>query len=496
MNSSTQARLTLVEPASGNAIAELPLTSPAEVQAAVTRASKAQPHWASMPCSERAKIIHKWRNSLISNGEALARALSRENGKPIHEAWFHELVPLCGALTWVAEEAPQLLAERSVSLRWMKQYKCNITARARGQCAIIAPYNFPVLIPFADAAAALAAGCSVIVKPSELTPLIALTVAKLAHEAGLDSALLQVLPGGPETACALLDADVDEVTFTGSLDHGREVARHCAERLIPCTLELGGKASLVVFEDADVESAATATVFGALANSGQSCIAVERVIVHRRLRRALVESVVQRVKALRQGNPLHAEVDLGALTAPASMNRLKLQVDDAIAQGARLLCGGHPLATPGQYFAPTVLDECTPTMRVVCEESFGPIIPIVSVESTGEAIDVANSGASELAAYLFGRDETRLRALAPNLRAGHVLLNDVLWSYVCPEIPFGGQHQSGFGVVHGREGLLSHTRPVHLGTTRLKLPDMLGIAFPYSEKARSFLQRTLRLVTR
>jgi acyl-CoA reductase-like NAD-dependent aldehyde dehydrogenase len=432
----------------------------------------------------------------MAHGDEIAATLSRENGKPIHEAWLHELLPLYSAMSWLIDESSEILADRAISLRWLKQYRSTLSSRPRGQCLIISPYNFPLLIPFSDAAAALASGCSVVIKPSEHTPLTALLLAKLASEVGIDPALLQVFPGGPDTARALLEAEIDEVVFTGSLGHGREVARSCAERLIPCTLELGGKASLLAFEDADIELAASAAVFGALANSGQSCIAVERVIVHRRIKAAFLESILNRVRTLRQGNPANLEVDLGALTSSRHIDHLQAQVNSAVADGATLMCGGLRLSGPGNFYAPTILDGCTSRMPVVSEETFGPIIPIVTVDSVGEALALANTGASGLAAYLFGRDESRLHALVPQIRAGHILLNDVLWSYVCPEIPFGGRDQSGFGLVHGPEGLKSHTRPVHVGTKRLRLPEMLGMGFPYSEKTRGFLKHTLRLITR
>jgi succinate-semialdehyde dehydrogenase/glutarate-semialdehyde dehydrogenase len=459
-------------------------------------AGKVQPDWASQSPNARAKALLRWRRELVSESEQLTKTLSRENGKPLHEAWLHELAPLCDFITWLANEAAQLLANRTLALRWLKQQKSVLLSKPRGQCAIISPYNFPMLIPFADAAAALVAGCSVVIKPSEHTPLTAIAIAKLAHASGLEPALLQVLPGGPDVARALIDAPVDEVIFTGNLEHGRDVARRCADKLLPCTLELGGKASLLVLEDASLDDAASAIVFGALANSGQSCIAVERVLAHTRVHRRLVDAVVDRVRMLRQGDPSLAEVDLGALTSPHQLKHVISQVNGAIAQGAKLLCGGRRSPEVGHFFAPTVLDYCTNQMSVVSEESFGPVIPIVPIDSMPEGLAIANSGASGLAAYLFGRDEDMLTAIAGQLHAGHVLLNDVLWSYTCPEIPFGGRNQSGWGVVHGSEGLRSHTREVHLGSSRFKVPESLGLGFPYSKRPRTLLKQALRLFTR
>jgi acyl-CoA reductase-like NAD-dependent aldehyde dehydrogenase len=487
-------RLLISEPASQAAIDEVPVAQKADVQCAVAAAAAIQPSWASKSATERARLLVRWRKILIDEGDSIAQIISRENGKPLHEAWSHELVPLCASITWLADESPKLLSERTVRLRWMKQYRSQIYSKPRGLCAIISPYNFPLLIPFADAAAALAAGCAVIIKPSEHTPLTALAVAKLAHHAGIDPGLLRVLPGGPEVAQTLLEAGIDEVVFTGSREHGREVARRCADQLVPCTLELGGKASLIVLEDVNLDSAASAIVFGALANSGQSCIAVERVIVPRRVQSRLVSAIVDRVSTLRQGDPLRAEVDLGALTSWRQMEHVQSQVDASVSQGARLVWGGHRGNSTGHFYLPTVLDECTPDMCIVRDETFGPAIPIVPVDTVEMALGIANAGAAGLAAYLFGRDEDRLRIIARQMHAGHVLLNDVLWSYVCPEIPFGGQHQSGWGVVHGAAGLRTHTRDVHVGTSRFALPQSFSFGFPYSRRTRQILKKALRLV--
>ena len=488
--------LVVTEPATLSQIAEVPVAGPDDVQRATEIAAKAQPTWASTSADTRAKGLLSWRAELVRESDQLTKTLSRENGKPLHEAWLHELAPLCDAITWLANEAPRLLADRTIALRWMKQYRSLLYSKPRGQCAIISPYNFPMLIPFADAAAALVAGCSVIIKPSEHTPLTAIAVARLAHTSGLDPALLQILPGGPDIARTLIGTAVDEVIFTGNLEHGREVARCCADKLLPCTLELGGKASLLVLDDINVDDAASAIVFGALANSGQSCIAVERVLVHASVHRALVDAVVDRVRILRQGNPLLTEVDLGALTSPNQLEHVQYQVNAAISQGAKLVSGGHQLTEPGHFFSPTVLDACTPQMSIAIDETFGPVIPIIPIESVTMGLAIANTGAPGLAAYLFGHDEDRLRAIAKQLRAGHVLLNDVLWSYICPEIPFGGENLSGWGVVHGVEGLRSHTRAIHLGSSRFKIPESFGLGFPYSKGPRQLLKRVLRLITR
>jgi acyl-CoA reductase-like NAD-dependent aldehyde dehydrogenase len=487
--------LCITNPCTGEVIAEIAAAAPDQIPAAVQRSRRAQTYWAQTSATERRNRLIDWRHALLKAGDEVALQLSRENGKPLHESWLHEVAPLCDTLNWLTEQGPRLLEDTDVSLRWMKHQRSVLWSKPRGVCVVIAPYNFPLLIPFSDAAAALMAGCSVIIKPSERTPLIAQAVARLAEQSGLEPDLLQILPGGPDVAQQLITADVDEVVFTGNTAHGREVAMLCADRLLPCTLELGGGAPAVVLEDANVEQAATAITFGALANSGQSCIGIERVFAAKSLYPKLMDAIADRVHGLRQGNPLQAEVDLGALTSPQQLTLVNQQVAAALADGARLICGGKRACDGGNFYLPTVLGDCDPRMQVVAHETFGPVIPLVAVEDPGTILEIAALGRSALAAYLFGRDGPALTSAARNANANHVLVNDVLWSYLCPELPFGGRGRSGWGVVHGPQGLLSHTHRAHIGRVRLQLPTNLGFTFPYGKTPRTLLKQALRFFT-
>ena len=485
----------MTDPCTGELIAKIAAATADQILAAVHRARKAQTYWAQTPPNERRSRLINWRHALLKAGDQLAMQLSRENGKPLNESWLHEVAPLCDTLSWLADMAPRLLEDTDVPLRWMKHQRSVLWSRPRGVCVVIAPYNFPLLIPFSDAAAALMAGCGVIIKPSERTPLVAQAVASLAEQSGLEPDLLQVLPGGPDVAQQLIASNVNEVVFTGNTEHGREVAMLCADRLLPCTLELGGGAPAVVFDDANVDQAATAITFGALANSGQSCIGVERVIVAKSLYPKLLEAIADRVLGLRQGNPLQAEVDLGALTSPQQLTKVSRQVAAALADGARLICGGKRACDTGNFYLPTLLGDCDPRMDVVVHETFGPVIPLVAVDDPMEMLETATVSRSALAAYLFGRDSHALMMAARNVNANHVLMNDVLWSYLCPELPFGGHGMSGWGIVHGPEGLLSHTHRAHIGRARLQLPTNLGFTFPYGKTPRTLLKQALRFFT-
>lgn len=488
-------QLDVVDPSTGQTFATVDTSTPEQVHAAVQRARVAQRVWARESLDVRKARLLGWRNALLEDGDELASQVSRENGKPLHEAWLHEVVPLCSSLSWLADEGPRWLGDAEMPLRWMKHQRSLLWSKPRGVCAVIAPYNFPLLIPFADAAAALMAGCAVVVKPSEQTPLIARRVVEMAIRSGIEPGLLQVVDGGSEVAQQLIAARVDEVVFTGSSEHGREVAVACATQLIPCTLELGGGAPAVVFDDANLDQTAEAITFGALANSGQSCIAVERVYAPRSLQSRLVDAIADRVRKLRQGSPLGGEVDLGAMTSERQLETVSRQVAQATGLGATLVCGGRRAERAGNFYQPTLLADCLPEMAVISDETFGPVIPIVAVDHPSQLLDLANRGPS-LTTYLFGRDTHALSEAARSCNSNHVLINDVLWSYLCPELPFGGRGMSGWGVVHGSQGLLSHAHQAHIGRARLRLPANLGFGFPYGVISRTLLKHALRLFTR
>lgn len=488
--------LTIFSPASGELLETVATPDPAQISRAIRNCRSAQASWATQPATRRCEQLLKWRDALLHAGEHLALQLSRENGKPLHESWLHEVLPLCDMLAWLAGAAPAALSESEISLRLMKHQQSRVLAKPKGVCAVITPYNFPLLIPGSDAAAALAAGCGVIIKPSEKGTLTALLAVQLAHEAGLDPDLIQVLPGGAAVALQIIHAGVDEVVFTGSTAHGRSVAIACAEQLTPCTLELGGGASAVVFDSADVDRAADRIVFGALANLGQSCISIERVFVQARLQTKLVDALVDRVKRLRQGDPCHEDVDLGAMTSERQLEVVREHLANAVQQGAKAALMGTRLGRAGHFMGPSILANCNLQMDAFRRETFGPVIAIGPFDTPANALQIVQSIGPMLAAYMFGSRLQELAEWARQINAGHCLINDVLWSYVCPELPFGGSGTCGWGQVHGVEGLLSHTRRAHIGQRRFWLPQAMELGFPYRSVSLSLARRAMSVLTR
>jgi succinate-semialdehyde dehydrogenase/glutarate-semialdehyde dehydrogenase len=361
-----------------------------------------------------------------------------------------------------------------------------------GVIGVISPWNFPLAIPMCSVLQALIAGNAVVVKPSELTPLTLLKAQEFVRQAGLPAELFQVVTGGGRTGAALIDAGIQKLVFTGGVSTGRRVGAACAERLIPCVLELGGKAPLIATEDCDVERTARAIVLGGFCNAGQACISVERVLAHEAVYEPLVARVVELTRALRQGDPRAGDVDVGALTFSQRADVAEALIQDALAQGATLATGGQRKPGPGCFFEPTVLTGCTPAMRVMHEEIFGPVVPMMKVRDVEEAITLANASPLGLHAYVFSRDKARARELARRLEAGTVMTNDVLLSFAAPEAPFGGIKDSGNGLVHGDEALREMCHARHLNTGRVPLPLDTPFGFPYTAGKLRLLKGVVR----
>jgi acyl-CoA reductase-like NAD-dependent aldehyde dehydrogenase len=466
-------RIDVTEPATGNLIGSVDTTDADAIATITERAKRAQMDWARLASETRARHLLRWRQLVIEQSAELAARLSRENGKPYHEALLHEVVAFAEALDFIAQNAPILQRERQSTPRWFKHRVHSTLRRPRGVVAILSPFNFPLLIAGADSAAAIAMGCAVVLKPSPVCPLIAEDLVRLAHQAGIPEHVLQVVHGGADVGQALITGDVDEVLFTGSTENGRSVARQCGERLMACTLELGGNCPLVVLEDADVDRTARAIAFGAFTNSGQSCLAVGRVLVHGSLSGPLLERLASIVEGLRQGDPRSRSVDLGALSTQTQVERCRSHVEQAKACGATAIVGSGASLERGNFFSPTLLAQCNIDCTAFCTETFGPVLPIVAFDDVSEVVALLNRSRSGLTAYVFGNDLSRARQVAESLDYGQVVVDQVLMTYVCPEVPLAGLRESGLGVVHGSDGLLAHTTPNVIGMPRVRLPTTL-----------------------
>jgi succinate-semialdehyde dehydrogenase/glutarate-semialdehyde dehydrogenase len=490
------ATITSYAPATGEALGEVPIFGEAEVRSAVARAREAQKSWALLPLEERVERLLRLRDTIVDEAESIVDLVVAECGKPRAEALTHDVMITANLATFYAKNASRILAPKEIELQLLKHRRSYLHYAPRGVVAIISPWNFPFVIPMGDVFPALIAGNAVVLKPSEVTPLVALKAKEIYDAAGLPDDLFSVVTGDGATGAALIDAKPDKVIFTGAVSTGRRVAAACGERLIPCTMELGGKAPLIVCADADVERAARAIVFGGFANSGQACVSVERVYAHASVYDRLVSRTRELVVEIRQGDPSRYDTDVGAIIFSKQIDVAEKLIADAVDKGARLEAGGKRLPGKGQFFQPTLLSGCTQDMDVMREEIFGPVVPIMKVADEDQAVALANDSHLGLMGYVFTKDRDKGRRLAERVRAGTVMVNDVLLAYAAPEAPFGGIKDSGFGRVHGEEGLREMCEIRHVNYDRIPVGSRDPLWFPYGETTYKATLKGLRLLFR
>jgi len=494
---STAAASTLIRsyaPATGDLLGEVPVHTTDEVQAIVARARRAQAAWGVLPVEERAERLLRLRDAIVDRADEIVEILSRECGKPRQEALVHEVMVIADLATYYCRNAARILAPQEIPLHLLKHRKSVIQFVPRGVVGIISPWNFPFSIPMGDVFAALVTGSAAVVKPSEVTPLTMKKAKEIYDSTGLPEDLFGVVYGYGPTGTALIEAGIQKLVFTGGVETGKRVAAACGARLVPCVMELGGKAPLIACADADVERTARAIVYGGFANAGQVCVSVERVYAHKDVYLPLVQRVKKLATDLRVGDPAKDFFDVGAIIYPRQIDVALAHIEDALGKGAELVCGGHRKPGPGQFFEPTVLAECTDSMTVMNEEIFGPIVPFQKVDSEEEAVTLANRSHLGLNAYVFTKDRARGRKIAERIEAGSVVVNDVLVNYAASETPFGGTKQSGFGRVHGEDALRDMAERRHINYDRVASPARDPLWYPYSPKTFHWLQRGLRML--
>jgi acyl-CoA reductase-like NAD-dependent aldehyde dehydrogenase len=459
-----------VNPATGETLREMACATEEQVRDAVLRARAAQPAWFALGVHKRAKVLREFQFRLHDKKSDIAAALTREAGKPYVEALTTEVLVVLDSARFYVENAHSLLRDEHLShgnLAMKTKAGC-IVREPYGVIGIISPWNYPLSTPATESLAALVAGNAVVVKPSEFTSLIALELAALLHSAGVPKDIFQVLVGDGSAGAALLNADVDKLVFTGSVATGKRIGKAAGERLLPVVLELGGKDPMVVLEDADVDVASSGAVWGAFMNAGQTCLSVERCYVHRSIYESFVEACVTKAKQLRVGAGNDPQTDMGPMIHERQLRIVEEQVEDAKAHGARAHTGGKRLPELGpNFYAPTVLTDVTHEMRIMREETFGPVLPIMPFDSEEEAVALANDSEFGLAASIWTRDRGRGEALARRLNAGTVQINDAVSCFGISEAPHGGVKSSGIGRTHGRFGLDEMVRIKYVAADRL-----------------------------
>lgn len=475
--SSTQPReIVSVNPATGRENGRVPLMNAADVAAAVKRARQAQEAWSRLSFRERARFVLRAREIVLAQVDEIAALVSRETGKPHAEATSMEIVPTLDLMHYFARNTERVLRRQKIGIG---QYglmgrSSYIVYKPFGVVGIISPWNFPWATPLDEVVMALMAGNAVVLKPSELTPLTALKIGEVFREARLPEGLLEIVTGDGSTGAALVDAGVDKIMFTGSVATGKRVAEMAARHLTPVVLELGGKDPMIVLEDANLANAARAAVWGGFCNAGQACASIERLYVHESIAKEFTELVVSETRKLKLGPPAAEEVDLGAMTNERQLHIVENHVQDAIERGAHIETGGRRVKnTDGWFHEPTVVTNVDHSMEIMRDETFGPVLPIMTFKTDEEALRLANDSIYGLTASVFTSDIARGRRLAEQIDAGTVMVNEVVYTHAIAQTPWGGVKQSGYGRTHGRLGMMELVTPQHIHVNRIAwLPDV------------------------
>lgn len=455
-----EAATPVVNPATGEVIAQMSTTSRPRVAQALADAHAAFPSWRQLAGKVRGEWLLKIAIEVERRREEIARIITTENGKPFAQS-AAEVTMSIDHLRWFAEEARR--AYGRVVPNWVDTKRNWVIKSPVGVVGAISPWNFPLVLAVRKAAPALAAGCPVVLKPARQTPLCAVAFAECAHAAGLPKGVFQLVQGvAAEIGAEFLQNPLcRKITFTGSTEVGQTLIRGAAERVKPLSLELGGQAPCLVFEDSDLDKAIEGVLLAKFRNTGQSCIAANRIYVQRAIYDTFLEHFTARVKALKVGDGFEPDVAIGPLIDEAAVAKASQHVEDAVKRGARLLCGGRRLANrSGFFFEPAVLADVSADALCSCEETFGPIAPVSSFDTEAEAIARANASDFGLSAYAFTRDLSRAFRLMESLEAGTIGLNDGVPT--ATQAPFGGVKMSGWGRELGQEGMESFLETKHV----------------------------------
>jgi succinate-semialdehyde dehydrogenase/glutarate-semialdehyde dehydrogenase len=448
VKASGNARFSVQNPASGQKIASVANLNSNDAEEAISAADMALPAWRSKIAKERAVIMRKWFELILANADDLAVLMTLEQGKPLVEA-KGEVVYGASFVEWFAEEAKRVMG--AIPATTWSDKRTIVLKQAIGVCVAITPWNFPIAMITRKIAPAMAAGCSIVIKPAEQTPLSALAIAHLAQEAGVPDGVINIVTSDSENSIAVgkvlcASPTVRHLSFTGSTEVGRILMAQCAPTVKKLSLELGGHAPFIIFDDADIDAAVSGAMVSKYRNAGQTCVCANRFYVHRKVHDAFVEKLAQATKAIKIGNGLEQGVSQGPLIDQQAIEKVERHVADAISKGAKLVIGGKRSNLGGTFYEPTVLANVTSNMLITYEETFGPVAPVIPFEGDDEVIKLANSSQYGLASYFYSRDIGRVWKVAEALEFGMVGVNTGLISNEVA--PFGGVKQSGLG----REG--------------------------------------------
>lgn len=484
------------DPATSEEIGRIAVTPAVDVEAAVVRSREVFHKWKTTSFGERKALVMKAREVILAEMDEIAHLISRESGKPFGEAIAMEIAPVLDLMQWAARGAEKMLRPKriGIGLYSLLGRSSKIVYKPLGVVGIIPAWNYPFSIPLGEAVMALMAGNTAVLKPSELTPFVGLKIGEIFEKAGFPKDAVQIVIGAGDTGATLVSAAPDKIMFTGSVATGKKIAAASAENLTSCVFELGGKDPMIVFEDANFELAASAAVWGAFCNAGQSCSSVERLYVQESAVEELTQKIIEKTKQIKLGRGDTADVSMGPMSSERQIKIVEDHVNAFREAGAKIETGGkrnadvlvrnegEARAGVNLFYEPTVISGATNDMRPMHEETFGPTLPIATFKTEEEAIRLANDSEFGLTASVWTRDYAKGRRVAEQIEAGSVCINEVLYTHGIGQTPWGGFKNSGRGRTHGLEGLMELVQPQHIHTNRLALlPDAWWM--PYSPTA-------------
>lgn len=468
-------------PATGAVLAELEPTPASSLPQFFAQARSAQASWAALDFRERSRCLLKLREAILDHIDEITETLVSENGKPHFEAMANEVIPTLDLITFYARQSGRVLADRKIPLTLMKHRTSYYNYWPLGVVAVISPWNYPWLLPLGEIVMALAAGNAVLFKPSEVTPLVGLKLQAMINLAGFPQGLVQTLVGDGTLGAALIQNKPDKVFFTGSVGTGKKIMAQAAQTLTPVNLELGGKDAMIVLEDADLDFATSAALWGSYTNAGQMCASVERLLVHESIARPFQDLLVQKIARLKQGPSSDRNNDLGPVTFEKQKTVYVDHLTEAKQAGARFLAGGD-YSADRRFMSPTlVTGKAIEQLKIYQEETFGPVVALSTFQTTDEAVQKANSGRYGLLGSVITRDLNKGEAVARRLQVGSVLINEVCYTAGLAETPWGGVKESGIGRTHSAEGLLEFVNIRHIHRPRYRWLTFKSVWwFPYT----------------
>ncbi len=457
--------ITSINPATLEVLAEVEIAGKEQVENKVQKAREAFKLWSELTIYQRSSYILKARDYIMANLDQISELITKENGKPLVESLTAEILPVLDLMTHYAKNLREVITTEDLPLgKWTFLNKSShIQYVPLGVIGIISPWNYPFSIPMGQIVMALITGNTIVLKPSEHTPLIGLEIENIFRKSGLPEGVLSVITGFGDTGANLVSSGVNKIVFTGSVATGKRIMAAAASTLTPVVLELGGKDPMIVLKDVNIDIASSGAVWGAFTNAGQVCASIERLYVHESIADEFIHEVARKTKLLKQGTGFDKDIEIGPMISLMQMKIVDDHVEDARSRGARVLTGGErDNDLPGFFYKPTVLTKVDHSFKIVKEETFGPILPIMTFKTEEEVINLANDCKYGLTASIWSKNIEKARSMAPRIEAGTVSINDCITTFALCQTPWGGGKESGIGRTHGKFGMMEFLEPRHI----------------------------------